>query len=104
MPRGPENVTVVPQAATDPLRGGGGTAADPYPLEGCHVLPRIGSETGGGVIGVGGFDVYYYGSAPAPDHDARVVVRGETHEIEGEPRDFRPLKRVVIFTTKKVGT
>lgn len=102
--RGNETVRVTPKVEVDRLRGPIGTAADPYDLEGCIVVPRSSREEGKGIVGIEGFDVFYFGKLAAPPHTAEVEVRGETHEIADIPRDYiiRGRRKGLIFTTKRV--
>lgn len=99
--RGNETVRVVPQAVGDRLRTPGPADAE-YDLEDCIVLPRSSKEEGKGYVGIGGFDIYYFGSQPEPPREAKVVVRGETHEIDGKPRDYliRGRRRGLLISTE----
>lgn len=103
--RGNESVRVIPTVVTDRLRpGSGGPARAAYDLDECHVLPRATEEQGKGVIGISGFDVYYFGTEPAPDRTDQISVRGEVHEIVGDPRDFiiKGRRKGLIITTSGV--
>jgi len=103
--RGSETVTVVPKVHVDRLRPSGGSTLPEYDLKGCHVLPRVNTEAEGGVVGIDGFDVYYFGGVRAPNHDWQVRIRGALHEIDDQPRDFivKGRRKALIFATKRVG-
>ena len=102
--RGKETVQVRPQALVDPIRGPIGGSAAPYDLKKCIVIPRASYEEGKGYVGILGYTVVYWGKASAPELTAKILVRDETHEIEGV-QDFRQTKRgaPVIIQTLQVG-
>ncbi len=103
--RGDETVRIIPTVVVDRLRSGSGGLAQPaYDLEDCYVIPRATEEQGKGVVGIEGYDIYYFGTLAAPPRTAQVSVRGQVHDIEGKPRDFivKGRRKGLIITTSGV--
>ena len=106
--RGTETVEVRRRPTKDPM-------GDPVPgekvgdLTACIIWPRSSSEQAErGTVSIEGFNVW----APAPyavtpKATDVVVVRGEEHEVEGVPGDWRTKRgrqQGLLFQTKRYGT
>lgn len=106
MPRGVETVTVVRPAIKDRLGAVVRPAGEDFDIEGCQLIPRAVREEGGGWINIDGWDVWCLRGLPEPvDNQDRLRIRGEIHEIEGDPAVFdkRGVHKGTLIKTKRVG-
>lgn len=89
MAKGNETVTVVRPARVDKLSTAPAGEPPTFQLENCQLIPRATKEDGGGWVNIGGWEIWCFTEPSQPVlHTDRVVVRGKTLELEGEPARF----------------
>lgn len=89
MPSGVETITRIRKPKVDKLKPqAAGESVPDKDFDNCEVLPRQPIETERGMVGVEGWDVFCFNPACDVVRTDQVKLRGETYNVDGEPRRF----------------